>query len=337
MSSFLAVMMGMTTATVLCGGHHAATCEKCPQGHGRGWCNGECSWSNGKCIPKAMKSDSDCYCGLAQRNLRIVGGRETEVNEYPWQVLLITNRGKDRGVCTSMHFMCGGSVIGDQWVLTAAHCLDLHCGLRPDGVKVSLGEHNIYDTRESKVINHNVERIINHPNFNRISLNNDIALLKLTNKIDFKVHPHIRPICLPAYGSNKDYSGYIATVTGWGDTYDGAGRASEYLKEVDLRVLANSECRRWDWSLRTITDQMMCTYAKNKDACQGDSGGPVVTKESGSNGVMPGQNYEQIGVVSFGTHHGCAKGVPGIKARVTQQLDWIRRTTEGSWMTCPRS
>jgi len=297
-SSFLAVMMGMTTA---------------------------------------MKADSDCYCGLAQRNLRIVGGRETEVNEYPWQVLLFTNRGENKfGQCNSDFSMCGGSVIGDQWVLTAAHCLNLRCGLKPDGVKVLLGEHNIYDTRESKVTRPNVERIINHPNYNRISLNNDIALLKLTNKINFKVHPHIRPICLPAYGSNKDYSGYIATVTGWGTTSYG-GRTSEYLKEVDLRVLANRECRWWDWSLRSITDQMMCTYAKNKDDCQGDSGGPVVTKESGSNGVMPGQNYEQIGVVSFGTHHGCANGVPGVKARVTQQLDWIRRTTEGSWRTCPRS
>jgi len=334
--AFLAVMVEMTTAMVSCGGHFARSCDKCPHIHGRGWCNGECFWSNGKCLPKA---DPECYCGLAQRNLRIVGGRETEVNEYPWQVLFHTNRGEHRRQCISARFTCGGSVIGYQWVLTAAHCLDLRCGLKPSGVEVHLGEHNINDPWESKVIKPNVERIINHPNYDSISLNNDIALLKLTNKIDFKAHPHIRPICLPAPGSNKAYNRYTATVTGWGAIRSG-GRASEYLREVDLRVISNRECRRrnrdagWWWAI--ITDQMMCTYAKNKDACQGDSGGPVVTKEPGSNGVMPGQNYELIGVVSHG-HDGCGKETPGVKTRVTTQMDWIRKTTEGSWMTCPRS
>jgi len=84
---------------------------------------------------------------------------------------------------------------------------------------------------------------------------------------------------------------------------------------------------------------MMCASAEDgnggKDSCQGDSGGPLVTKEPGSSGEVAGQNYEQIGVVSWGV--GCAlKDYPGVYARVTKEIAWIKKVTV-SLNTCPRS
>merc|ERR1719347_2470074 len=85
-----------------------------------------------------------------------------------------------------------------------------------------------------------------------------------------------------------------------------------------------------------IHNSTLCAYTPGKDACTGDSGGPLVTAGPGNNGVEPGQNYELIGVVSGG--EGCAEWPwPGVYARVTDQLEWIKTIT--NWNdtdTCPR-
>jgi len=280
----------------------------------------------------------DCYCGLAKRERRIIGGEETEVNEYPWQVLIYTKRGYT-DACVTGEFLCGGSVIGDQWVLTAAHCLALECGLTTAEVEVYLGEHNRKENTEADEIQVNVAEMIRHGQYDAGTTDYDFALLKLTDKIDFVTHPHIRPICLPAPGSNNNYNDYVAVVTGWGVTEDGT--TSDYLREVDVTVMTNSECNTAYTSTGySITQQMICAAEANnlggKDACGGDSGGPMITKETGSSGAVPGQNYELIGVVSWG--YGCAhKDYPGVYARVTTLMDWIQEKTVGSWMTCPRA
>jgi len=281
----------------------------------------------------------DCYCGLAQRGKRIIGGEETEVNEYPWQVLIYTPRGRvRRGVCFPNRPMCGGSVIGDRWVLTAAHCLD--CGVTPAEVEVYLGEHNRKENTEADEIQVNVADFTRHKEYDAGKREYDIALLKLTDRIDFGSHPHIRPICLPHRYSTKDYNDYMAIVTGWGNTINGVYSVSDYLREVDVKVLTNSECSTAYASLGyRITQQRICAAEANnlggKDACQGDSGGPLITKETWASGTLRFQNYEIIGVVSTGEE--CAlKEYPGIYTRVTAVMDWIIDETAGSWTTCPR-
>merc|ERR1719334_917554 len=83
-----------------------------------------------------------------------------------------------------------------------------------------------------------------------------------------------------------------------------------------------------------ITSNMICAKRSGKDSCQGDSGGPLVSS-NGGDGVTAGQNYEQVGVVSWG--YGCAHpSYPGVYARTTTQLDWIKSKTGSSWSTCPR-
>merc|ERR1712002_696027 len=270
--------------------------------------------------PSPTASPSLCQCGLANRKKKIVGGLETEINEYPWQVGIV-----EKGQTT---VFCGGSVISDRWLLTAAHCVQYD---NSGTVEVLLGEHDYTTTTESNMTRAGVERIVNHPDYDRITSNYDFSLIKLADPVDFSLHPHIRPVCLPESGEG-DHAGVVATVTGWGTTSLG-GLTSEALLEVDVNVMTNDECRsKYSYEpLAVITDQMLCAMVDGggKDACQGDSGGPLVTSGDGS-GVTAGQNYELIGVVSWGD--GCAgPSSPGVYSRVASQLAWITETTSSGW------
>nr|AAK48894.1 CUB-serine protease [Panulirus argus] len=248
-----------------------------------------------------------CACGNVNRATRIVGGQETEVNEYPWQVLLVTR---------DMYVICGGSIISSQWVLTAAHCVDGgNIGY------VLVGDHNFAstdDTTTSRLVE--VVQIISHPDYDSSTVDNDMALLRLGEALEFT--REVAPVCLPS-NPTEDYAGVTATVTGWGATTEG-GSMSVTLQEVDVPVLTTAACSSWYSSL---TANMMCAGFSNegKDSCQGDSGGPMVYSAT--------SNYEQIGVVSWG--RGCARpGFPGVYARVTEYLEWIAANTGNSGITC---
>ena len=251
-----------------------------------------------------------------------MGGSTVAVNEYPWQVGIVTK--------WSSFVWCGASLISSKWVLSAAHCTkDKQASL----LQVLLGEHNYFTGTEAATVRMNIIAIKNHPQYDKQTTNYDFSLLKLAQSLDFSLHPSIRPICLPE-GDEQTYSGTVATVTGWGTTSSG-GPTSPTLREVDVNVLSNSACQDdYGYPASWITEQMMCanTPGGGKDACQGDSGGPLVSS-GGGDGVTPGQNYELIGVVSWGI--GCAQSdAPGVYARVTSQLVWINEQTKGS--TCPK-
>jgi len=260
----------------------------------------------------------DCKCGLAQRRSRIIGGSETEVNEYPWMVALF-HWGR-------VH--CGGALINNQWVLTAAHCIE------KDGMEVVLGAHNL-KSNFPKSIRMKATNIIKHPQNNDVY---DVALLKLERPIDFSKHEHIRPICLPTDDS-KTYEDNTATVTGWG-TIAPRVFGNDRLKEATVKVFSNEQCGVLYSQSRyriAIKDSHICAglVRKAQGSCRGDSGGPLITSGKGD-GVTPGQNYEHIGVVSFGELACTNPDFPGVYARTTKVLSWIKENTVGS-TTCPRS
>lgn len=297
------------------------------EGAGKKNCNPESCTTTTTQAPASTTTtpapSTDCKCGLAKRSTRIVGGTTTEVNEYPWQVGVTYTY--------SSTFFCGGTLISDQWVMTAAHCTR---GDQPSQLKVVLGEHNTGSTSESDQIPMGVTRIVEHPSYSSSTLNNDFSLIKLDSKVDFAAHPHIRPVCLPTSTSNN-YAGEFAIVTGWGTT-SSSGSLSAALREVRVKVLSNQECKATSYSNAEIKDQMVCAgvTAGGKDSCQGDSGGPLISSKSGD-GVTAGQNYDLIGVVSWG--YGCAVAeYPGVYARISTVLDWISSTTSGSG-TCART
>eukprot|EP00095_Tigriopus_kingsejongensis_P010773 maker-scaffold1742_size29367-snap-gene-0.3 protein:Tk10773 transcript:maker-scaffold1742_size29367-snap-gene-0.3-mRNA-1 annotation:"tripsin " len=223
-----------------------------------------------------------CQCGRPKRQTRIVGGQATEVNEYPWQVML--NYTQDN------KFFCGGSLISEDWVLTAAHCL----------VGVILGEHDFRDITEAQIIVTGVDRLVIHPNYNSKTEDNDFALVKLNRSVSFDSSTVVRPICLPIEDLTES-EGKSVTVSGWGATSQG-GQVSNVLQEVMIPLVSIGDCRRKYTPLK-LTNNMFCAGKSGQDSCQGDSGGPVMFQQQGI-------FFDLMGVVSWGV--GCAlPGYPG--------------------------
>ncbi|XP_067426898.1 prostasin-like [Thunnus thynnus] len=239
-------------------------------------------------------------CGRPPLNTRIVGGQVAPEGSWPWQASLQSS---------GFHF-CGGSLINKEWVLTAAHCFE---STSTAGLAVLLG----LQTQEGSNLNavsRTVSQIINHPNYNNVTSDNDISLLRLSSTVTF--NNFILPACLAASDSTFD-AGVNTWITGWGTIGSGVPLPSpQNLMEVEVPVVGNRQCNIDYSSIVTITDNMICAGLREggKDSCQGDSGGPMVSKT--------GSVWVQAGVVSFGV--GCAQpNFPGVYSRVSRYQSWI--------------
>ncbi|XP_066591878.1 transmembrane protease serine 9-like [Prorops nasuta] len=247
--------------------------------------------------PPAEERSCSCSCGIRNEESRIVGGQTTRMNEFPWMARLsYLNK-----------FYCGGTLINDRYVLTAAHCVK---GFMWFMIKVTFGEHDRCNEKnpETKF----VVRVLSGE-FSFLNFDNDIALLRLNERVPLS--DTIRPICLPSLRDNQ-YVGTKAIASGWGTLHED-GMPSCLLQEVEVPVMSLQDCRNMSYSPRMISDNMLCAgYAEGKmDSCQGDSGGPLIAERKD-------KKYELIGVVSWG--NGCARpGYPGVYTRVTRYLDWI--------------
>lgn len=240
-------------------------------------------------------------CGLnAKEQVRIVGGRDADTHEWPWMAALLR---------TGSTQYCGGVLISDRHVLTAAHCVE---GFTADSITVRLGEYNFDENDETSTLDYKPSSIQKHLGYNTTTFVNDIAILSLPQPVTFNTD--VRPVCLPTPG--PIYEAEEPTVTGWGTIYYG-GPVSQTLQEVTIPVWNNKDCD--DTYEQTIVDTVLCAGAKTggKDSCQGDSGGPLLLQQ----GVE--RRWTVIGVVSWGIR--CAEpGFPGVYTRVNRYLDWIQ-------------
>lgn len=229
---------------------------------------------------------------------RISRGIAAKKGQFPYQVALML---------TSIDFhryICGGSLLNNKWVLTAAHCV-----FDAIQVEVFLGATD----RRSPEVTHLVyqRNIIIHKDFDVHAQENDIALLE----IPFTEYSHnIKPVKLPdMVKSNSSYAGESAIATGWGLTSNSASSTPEMLHWVKLTVISNEACQR---SFQIPPSNICTATIEGSNVCDGDSGGPIVLES----------NNVQIGVISFGVES-CTKSVPAVYTRVTSYLKWIEEKT----------
>ncbi|XP_048514854.1 uncharacterized protein LOC105687940 isoform X3 [Athalia rosae] len=261
-------------------------------------------------------------CGV--RNSQGINGRiktpvyvdgDSEFGEYPWQVAILK---KDPSESV---YVCGGTLISPRHILTAAHCIKTHSGR---DLRARLGEWDVnHDVEFFPYIERDIVSVVVHPEFYAGTLYNDIAILKLDHDIDFERNPHISPACLP--NKHDDFNGVRCWTTGWGkDAFGDFGKYQNILKEVDVPVISNGVCEnqmrktRLGYSFNLHPGFICAGGEEGKDACKGDGGGPMVCERQG--------RWQLAGVVSWGI--GCGQaGVPGVYARVSHYLDWIRQVT----------
>ncbi len=242
----------------------------------------------------------------------IVGGAPAQQGAWPWQVRLsiTTQEGS---------FLCGGSLVSDQWVLTAAHCIeDAGATVSPANITVRAGSLQ----RDSGGVVMGVSRVIKHPAYESVTTDNDIALLRLSSPLPLS--KTISPIA-PLSASQEQQlaaANTLATVTGWGTTSPG-GTASATLMQAQVPLIGMSDCANQSaYGSGQLSDNMLCAGYKQggKDACQGDSGGPLVVPNGQGGHVL-------AGIVSWG--ESCAApDYPGIYTRVANYQPWLQTHTQ---------
>ncbi|CAH1248374.1 ST14 [Branchiostoma lanceolatum] len=282
-----------------------------------------CYDSGGTCIAADTWCNSldDCpneadefFCGCGERPVvdggrkkrakpRIVGGQDAARGQFPSQVSLHY---------TGYGHVCGGSLINNKWVMTAAHCVEE--SPNPRDWTVYLGLY-IQGEITSRVQVFNVERIIYHDRYDRYRIDFDIALMELDGAVQYDQAGYVRPVCLPdddnVFDSNSN-----CYISGWGTMYEG-GDTADTNQYAQIPLVDWSVCNDAAHYDGRITTRMLCAGydAGGVDACQGDSGGPLICEDTDDKWYL-------VGVTSWG--EGCARQYrPGIYADVKHFRDWI--------------
>nr|CAD7569475.1 unnamed protein product [Timema californicum] len=248
----------------------------------------------------------------------IYGGEKSLPKEFPHMAAI------GFGEEGAISWLCGGSLISERYVLTAAHCM----ASSEKGLSrwVRLGDLNLAETiDDARPQEFSVVDRLRHPGFKAPSHYNDIALLKLNRDAVF--NGYVRPACLHtslADPTNK------AVATGWGlvDWTDDTG--SNDLMKVSLPFVSTADCNNSYKSLiggrklsgGILADSMVCAGEKlgGKDTCQGDSGGPLQLVVDD-----PYCMYSIVGVTSFGTTVCGARNSPAVYTRVAHFVPWIEK------------
>ncbi|XP_037666370.1 chymotrypsin-like elastase family member 2A [Choloepus didactylus] len=241
---------------------------------------------------------------------RVVGGEDAKPNSWPWQVSLqYSSSGQ-------WHHTCGGSLIDQNWVVTAAHCISSSRTYR-----VVLGRHSL-STDEPGSLEVAVSKSVIHPdwNSNQLSKGNDIALLKLAQSVPLT--DKIQLACLPAAGTILA-NNYPCYVTGWGRLQTN-GALPDILQQGLLPVVDYATCSSSSWWGSSVKTNMVCAGGDGvTSSCNGDSGGPLNCQ------AADGQ-WEVHGVVSFGSSLGCNYyHKPSVFTRVSNYINWISSVRTG--------
>ena len=265
----------------------------------------------------------------------IVGGSVAPEGKYPWQVRLYAKLDDDKG-------RCGGTIVADQWVLTAAHCVVADPGAAAkviplDGVVVGYGSTDRTETTKVES-----EKIVVHPRYleQGAAGNADLALIKLKAPI---AGAKAVPLADPELNARLLTPGAKVVVTGWGALWDPnddkviamlsqltpSAELDEKLNyprklhQVEIQVMDNESCNMTLQPANiSVVDSDICGMSPHsrKNSCYGDSGGPLLAS------TAP-RKFVQVGVVSRGCGN---QELPNIFTRVSSFSDWIRDTMNGN-------
>lgn len=232
------------------------------------------------------------YFGIPDSEFRIVGGSDARVGQFPYQVSL-------RAVSSGRHF-CGGSILTDRFVITAAHCT---INATPTSLYVAVGSISLQSG-----VAYQASAVLNHEQFNANNIRNDLSLIKTETPMGF--NEHVQPIRISEMYVSEEVQ---LIASGWGQTTN-PGPVSNSLQFLTVRSISNRRCRS-ALSTAMVYESSVCTLTqKNEGLCMGDSGGPLVRETS--------DGYELVGLVSWGIP--CARGKPDVFTRLSVFTSWIQ-------------
>ncbi|EDV96773.1 GH15024 [Drosophila grimshawi] len=229
---------------------------------------------------------------------RITNGRTASEGQFPYQLGLSFSS-------SSGSWWCGGSLIDNSYVLTAAHCTS-----GASSVKIYYGALQRTNAKLTQTVSSS--NFKQHTGYNSVTLKNDISLIK-TPAVTFTAY--VNKIMLPPIASSySTYEGQRATASGWGKISDNASGVTNVLQYQIFDIVSVATCQSY-YGSQTASSSVICIATPNKSStCSGDSGGPLVLDSTG----------RLVGVTSFVAAVGCEAGKPSGFTRVTSYLDWIR-------------
>uniref|UniRef100_A0A672LI58 Mast cell protease 1-like n=1 Tax=Sinocyclocheilus grahami TaxID=75366 RepID=A0A672LI58_SINGR len=227
----------------------------------------------------------------ARVDVGIVNGKQAKPHSRPYMVSIQNN----------FKHICGGFLISDEFVMTAAHCWKGY----PDILTVVVGAH---DLRKSEISDRvEVKSYIPHPYYPFCSSQNDIMLLRLQEKV--KLNNDVKWISLPKEGDvNGDT---LCSVAGWGRLWTN-GILSSRLMEANMTTINHTVCQH-KWGSKYLASEMICAHGDG-GSCKGDSGGPLVCGNTA------------VGVTSFGSRERCnSLKHPNVYTKISAYLPWIHQ------------
>ncbi|EDV30423.1 uncharacterized protein Dana_GF23281 [Drosophila ananassae] len=270
----------------------------------------------------ALLKDEKFDCGNFL-NQRVANGYEVKLSSRPWMALLrYLQFGESR-------FLCGGALISDRYILTAAHCVHDH---ETELYEIRLGEHRISTLEDCRqqgrkkkcappVLDVGIEKYLIHEKYDSRHIMNDIALLRLNTTVSFQ--KHIKPICLPITDDLKQQAEQINTyfVTGWGTTENGS--SSDVLLQANVPLQPRSACSQA--YRRAVPPTQLCVGGGDlQDSCKGDSGGPLQAPARYLGEFA--QRMVEFGIVSQGVVSCGQISLPGLYTNVAEYVQWITDT-----------
>ncbi|XP_052894628.1 brachyurin-like [Anopheles moucheti] len=243
---------------------------------------------------------------------RITNGQLASTGQFPYQAVIYSEAGN------GYYSLCGGTILTQNYILTAAHCVTNNVGQILTGGFVILGATNrdvVQSTQQRIQFGSGGIRV--HSQYDPNNILNDIATIRLNSPAVFNTY--VTTIDLPALSDTRQFGGVQGTASGFGRTADNSAPSS-VLMFVRNPVMTNAQCNQY-WSTSSVQAQHVCLDPTGgRSACHGDSGGPLTVQDAGRS--------LQVGIASFVSANGCTSGAPSVWVRVSYFRDWIRQNSD---------